>query len=74
MLETRLQFLIQEDPTSWGAPKPMHHYFWACDLEPMLHKRDYCNEKPVHHSEEQPLLTATRENLYKAMKTQNNQK
>ena len=31
-------------------------------LEPMLH----LNEKPTHHNEEEPLLTATRESLWAA--------
>ena len=29
MQETRVQSLVQEDPT-----KPMHHNYWACALEP----------------------------------------
>ena len=29
-----VQFLIQEDPTCYGANKPVHHNFWAWALEP----------------------------------------
>ena len=44
-------------------------------LEPMLHnKRSYRNEKPVHHNEEKPPLTTTRESPCAAMKTQCRQK
>ena len=47
--------------------KPVH-------LEPMLrNKRSHCNEKPEHHSEERPPLTATRESLRAATKTQRSQ-
>ena len=31
---TRIQALVQEDPTCRGATKPMHHNYWACALEP----------------------------------------
>ena len=31
---TRIQFLILEDPTCWGANKPMGHSYWASALEP----------------------------------------
>ena len=38
--------------------KPVH-------LEPVLcNKKSHCNEKPAHHSEEQPPLTTTRESLH----------
>ena len=44
-------------------------------LEPVLHnKRSHCNEKPAHHNEGQPPLTATRESPHAAMKTQCSQK
>ena len=47
--ETGVQSLVQEDPTGFGAAKPMCHNCWACALEPMLNnKRRHCNEKPVH--------------------------
>ena len=34
MQETQVQSLVWEDPTIFGATKPMHHNYWACDLEP----------------------------------------
>ena len=44
-------------------------------LDPVLHsKRGYCSEKPAHRNEEQLPLTATRESLCTAMKTQHSQK
>ena len=30
----RFRSLVQEDPTSHGAIKPMCHSYWACTLEP----------------------------------------
>ena len=33
----------------------------ATRLEPVLYKRSHRNEKPAHHNEEQPPLTATTE-------------
>ena len=29
--------LVREDPTCCGAPKPVHHNYWACALEPASH-------------------------------------
>ena len=40
--ETGVQSLVPEDPTGFGATKPMCHNCWACALEPML-----SNEKPL---------------------------
>ena len=37
MQETRVQSLIQEDPTCRRATKPMCHNCWACALEPVSH-------------------------------------
>ena len=37
MQGTRVQALVREDPTCRGAPKPVHHNYWACALEPMSH-------------------------------------
>ena len=34
MQETQVWWLVQEDPTSYGATKPMCHNYWACALEP----------------------------------------
>ena len=36
MQGTRVQALVQEDPTCSGAVKPVHHNYWACALEPQL--------------------------------------
>ena len=47
----------------------------ACPTEPVRHnKRRQRNEKLVRRNEEQALLTSTRENPHKAMKTQCSQK
>ena len=44
-------------------------------LQPVLHdKRSHRNEKPVHRNKEEPPLTATRESLCAATKTQCSQK
>ena len=44
-------------------------------LEPMLHNnRSHNNEKPMHHKEEQPLLSAVRQSPHTATKTQHSQK
>ena len=44
-------------------------------LEPMLrNKRSHHNKKPVHHNEEWPPLTTTRESLHTAVKTHRSQK
>ena len=50
--------------------------YWSLHaLEPVLHnKRGHCSEKPVHHTKEQPLLTAARETSWAATKTQHGQK
>ena len=37
MQETRVQSLIQEDPTCHGAAGPLHHNYWACALKPRSH-------------------------------------
>ena len=64
------------------ALEPVSHNYWAhkpqllklVRLEPVLHnKRSHCNEKPVHHNEEQPPLTTTRESPHAATKTQRSQ-
>ena len=36
--KTRVQALVQEDPTCHGATKAMHHNYLACALEPVSHK------------------------------------
>ena len=72
MQETRVQPLIQEDPTYCGTtkqllslcsraqePEPICHSYWSPHvLEPVLcNKRNHVNEKPA--IKEWPLLTAT---------------
>ena len=37
MQGTRVQSLVQEDPTCRGATKPVHHSYRACTLEPASH-------------------------------------
>ena len=37
MQGTRVQALVQEDPTCRGATKPVLHNYWACALEPASH-------------------------------------
>ena len=61
MQGTRVRSLVQEDPTSRGATKPMCDNYWAhmpqllkpVRLEPVLrNKRSHSNEKPAHHNED----------------------
>ena len=58
---TRVQALVQEDPTCRGATKPASHNYWArmpqllkpVRLEPVLrNKRSHLSEKPAHLNEE----------------------
>ena len=57
--ETQVQSVAREEPTCCGANERMRHSYCACALEPgicsycsllalepLLHKRSYCNEKP----------------------------
>ena len=37
MQGTRVQALVQEDPTCREATKPVRHNYWACALEPTSH-------------------------------------
>ena len=75
MQGTRVWALVREDPTCRGATKPVRHSYWACALEPVLcNKRGHLSEKPVHHNEEWPPLTATRKSPRAATKTQRSQK
>ena len=37
MQGTRVQALVQEDPTCHGATKLVSHNYWACALEPASH-------------------------------------
>ena len=53
MQGARVQSLGQEDPTCWGAAKPMPRNSWAHALGPMLqNKRSHHNEKLISHNEE----------------------
>ena len=54
----------------------MGYNYWSLHaLGPVHHdKGSHCKEKPMHHHEEQPPLTATRESVSAATKTQHNQK
>ena len=63
--------------------EPESHNFWACVLQllkllyleaVLLNKRSRCNERPVHSSGGQPLLTTTAESPHRAMQTQRSQK
>ena len=42
MQGTRVQALVQEDPTCRGATKPVRHNYWACALEPASHNYWAC--------------------------------
>ena len=49
--------LVQEDPTSWGATKPVCHHCRACmpqRLEAMCLGAESC--KKISHSDEKPML------------------
>ena len=49
MQETPVQFLVWEGPTCVRAVEPMRHNYWSLNtLDPVLHKRGYHKEKPVH--------------------------
>ena len=60
MQETRIWFLVQEDPTCHEATKPVCHDYWTCAMEPVLcNKRSHCDEKPMHCNRES-MCTATK--------------
>ena len=42
MQETWVWALVREDPTCWGATKPVRHNYWACALEPGSHNYWVC--------------------------------
>ena len=83
-----VQSLDREDSTCLRATKHMYHNLWACTLgsascncwahvprEPVhCNERSRHRKKPAHHSEEQPLLAATRERPRATMNSQCNQK
>ena len=60
MQEKQVQSLMWEDPTCRRATKPMHHYYWAQALEPVLHRRSH-HMRSLCTAREQPPLTTTRE-------------
>ena len=64
--KARAELLCSRTHEPWLL-KPMH-------LERVLHRRDHCHERPVHHGKEWPPLTATRESPRAAMKAQSSQK
>ena len=39
---TRVQALVQEDPTCHEATRPVRHSYWACALEPASHNYWVC--------------------------------
>ena len=59
--------------------EPTDHNYWACVLQvqkleclKLVLQRRHLSEKPMHHKGKHLLLTAIRENLSTAMKTQSN--
>ena len=71
MLGTQVRSLVQEDPTYLRATKPSATTTEARTL--LSNKRSHHDENPAQHNEGQPLLTATRESLHKATKSQHSQ-
>ena len=55
----------------WSSQAHVPHLLKPMHLEPVLHKRSHCSEKPVYLELEIP---ATRENLHAAIKMQCSQK
>ena len=87
MQEIKVQSLVWEDPTCLGATRPVCLNYWttalepACPnywsprtLEPMLYKRGYHNEKPMHHNWGVALLVTNQRKACTAKKTQHSQK
>ena len=61
MQEAQVQTLVWEDPTCYGATKPMDHNYWSLHTqERVRHERSHCSEKPKDHNKEQPLHVATK--------------
>ena len=54
MQGTRVQALVQEDPTCRRATKPMHHNYWACTLEPASHNYWACAPRAHAPQQEKP--------------------
>ena len=68
MQETRVQSLVQEDPTCCGATKPGGHNYWVCALEPRScnYRSPRCpracapqREKPLHWEARAPQLKSS---------------
>ena len=63
MQGTQVRSLVQEDPTCFGATKPVHRSYWACTLEPASHNywaRIPLLLKPVHSRARMPQLLSLR--------------
>ena len=77
---TRVQALVQEDPTCCGATKLVCHNYWACTLEPASHNYWAHAPRASAPQEEKPPQWEARalqwrvESLQAAMKTQRSQK
>ena len=53
MQGTQVRALFREDPTCHVTTKPVHHNYWACDLEPVSHNyRPFVPQllKPAHRN------------------------
>ena len=61
MQGTRVWALVWEDPTCYGATKPVRHSYWACALEPTSHS--YWAREPQLLS---PRATATEAHVPRA--------
>ena len=58
MQGTRVQALVREDPTCYGATKPVNHNYWAFTLEPASH--NYWARAPRARALQQREATAMR--------------
>ena len=65
--------LVWEDSIPCEATKPNAPQWPTPHLGPVCCKKSHHNEKPVHHSREERLLTPTRESPRVAVKTQDSQ-
>ena len=75
MQGTQVRSPVRENSTGGTASNPAHYNNEPGHLEPVLHdERGHGNGKPVHLNEGQSPLTATRESLHTAWKTQCSQK
>ena len=75
MQETQVPHLVQEDSTCCRAIKLVHNYLSQPVLSPSSATREATSMRSPHTTtREQPLLTASRESLRAATKTQRSQK